>query len=241
MGREVRGGGGHPPTRRPGGLVPRRHLQGVRFQGFRGWGSGLRGEHTRFSIPSSMKCVVEWVCCVPLAGSFLEAQRLLHHPTQGSTVYLGPASRVIKESNKEEREGCSDAGRPCTVGEGGSTPPVVPATPEPGESHEVFISQRVFIMSFRKSRLPHKSVDSFFMFVVIKDKLTDLCGNELLQNNFINTLCSIGLTAIVSRSIVQGFLLRCSSCSVSWTFSHGRSSQAECTIPPRHTSGKHER
>ena len=32
-----------------------------------------------------------------------------------------------------------------------------------------------------------------FMLVIIKDKLTDLCGNRLLQNVFMNRLCEINL------------------------------------------------
>ena len=39
------------------------------------------------------------------------------------------------------------------------------------------ISQKVFIKSFCKSQFPHKSVNLFFISVMIKDKLTDLCGN----------------------------------------------------------------
>ena len=36
-----------------------------------------------------------------------------------------------------------------------------------------------------------KSVNLFSMLVRIKDKLTDLRGNRLLQNDFINILCEI--------------------------------------------------
>ena len=39
------------------------------------------------------------------------------------------------------------------------------------------ISQKVFIKSFCKSQFPHKSVNLFFILVIIKDKLTNLCGN----------------------------------------------------------------
>ena len=35
----------------------------------------------------------------------------------------------------------------------------------------------VFIMSFCKRQFPHKSVNLFFISVIRKDKLTDLCGN----------------------------------------------------------------
>ena len=45
--------------------------------------------------------------------------------------------------------------------------------------------------SFCKSRFPHKSVNSSFIITDIKNKLTDLCGNRLLHNNFINSLYEI--------------------------------------------------
>ena len=41
-----------------------------------------------------------------------------------------------------------------------------------------FISQKVFITSFYKSQFPHKSVNSLFVLVMIKDKLTDLCVTD---------------------------------------------------------------
>ena len=37
----------------------------------------------------------------------------------------------------------------------------------------------------------HKSVNLFFELVIINDELTDLRGNRLLQNDFINTFCEI--------------------------------------------------
>ena len=52
---------------------------------------------------------------------------------------------------------------------------------------------------------------------------------------------SLGLTANVAWFIVQGFLLRSSSCSVAWIVPRGLAGQAECTIPPLYTSGKHKR
>ena len=36
------------------------------------------------------------------------------------------------------------------------------------------ISQKVFIKSFFKRRFPQKFVNLFFIFVIVKDKLTDL-------------------------------------------------------------------
>ena len=38
-----------------------------------------------------------------------------------------------------------------------------------------------------KSQFPHKSVNLIFMLVITKNKLTDLWGSSLLQNDFINT------------------------------------------------------
>ena len=40
-----------------------------------------------------------------------------------------------------------------------------------------FISQKVFIKFFCKSQFRHKSVNLFFILVIIKDTSTDLCGN----------------------------------------------------------------
>ena len=42
---------------------------------------------------------------------------------------------------------------------------------------KVFISQKVFIKLFFKIQFPHESVNLFFISVVIKDKLTNLCRN----------------------------------------------------------------
>ena len=46
-------------------------------------------------------------------------------------------------------------------------------------------------MSFCKSQFPHNSIDLFFMLVIVKDKLKDLWGNWLLQNEPWNTSCEI--------------------------------------------------
>ena len=40
-----------------------------------------------------------------------------------------------------------------------------------------FISQKVFIQSLCKSQFPYKFVNLLFILVIIKDELTDLCGN----------------------------------------------------------------
>ena len=45
----------------------------------------------------------------------------------------------------------------------------------------------MIIESFFKSHFPYKSVNFYFMVVIIKDTLTDLCENLLSQNDVINT------------------------------------------------------
>jgi len=60
---------------------------------------------------------------------------------------------------------------------------MLPCFHEPG----FCITQSVFKV-FCKSQFPHTFVNSFFMLVIVKDKLTNLCGNWLLQNDFVNTL-----------------------------------------------------
>jgi hypothetical protein len=49
----------------------------------------------------------------------------------------------------------------------------------------------VFLKLFCKSQVPHKSVNLFFILVAVKDKLTDLWGSWLLQNDFYNTLSEV--------------------------------------------------
>ena len=53
------------------------------------------------------------------------------------------------------------------------------------------ISQKVFIKSSCKSQLPQISVNLSFIFTYMKKKLTDLCGNWLLQNNVVNAFCEM--------------------------------------------------
>jgi len=53
--------------------------------------------------------------------------------------------------------------------------------------------------SFCKSQFPHKSVDLFFLSVAIKDRLTDSCGNWLMQNNFINTFRGMNMDSAYGR------------------------------------------
>ena len=72
----------------------------------------------------------------------------------------------------------------------------------PPASLQNLISQKVLISSLCKSLFPHKFVNLFFI-LVIKDKLTDLCGNCLLQNVFINTFCEINSRGARRRAAVR--------------------------------------
>ena len=54
---------------------------------------------------------------------------------------------------------------------------VVPADHPPTHSGSDLISQKVFMKSFCKSHSPHKSVNLFFMSVIVKDELTDFWGS----------------------------------------------------------------
>ena len=45
------------------------------------------------------------------------------------------------------------------------------------KSCQDFISHNVFLKSFGKSQLPHKFVILFLILVIIKDRLTESCGN----------------------------------------------------------------
>ena len=53
--------------------------------------------------------------------------------------------------------------------------------------------------SFCTSQFPHKSANLAFMITNIKNKLTNLCGNRLLQNNFTNSFCEIRLDSQPGR------------------------------------------
>ena len=46
-------------------------------------------------------------------------------------------------------------------------------------------------LEFKRSQFLHKSVNLSFIITNIKNKLTDLCGNWLLQNDFIIAFCEI--------------------------------------------------
>ena len=53
------------------------------------------------------------------------------------------------------------------------------------------VSHKVFSRLFCESQLPHKSVNVFFIISNVTNNLKNLCGNWLLQNDFINTFCEI--------------------------------------------------
>ena len=61
------------------------------------------------------------------------------------------------------------------------------------QRRRLLIPQGVFIMSFCRSQLPHKSVNLLSITTDINDKLTNSCGNRLLQNDFINIFCETSL------------------------------------------------
>ena len=72
-------------------------------------------------------------------------------------------------------------------------------------AYKVYFTQSVYKAFFR-SQLPHRSVNLLFTITNIKHKLTDLCGNLLVQNDFKNILCGIevalsveGMSALGSR------------------------------------------
>ena len=64
-----------------------------------------------------------------------------------------------------------------------------------------FISQKVFIKWFCKSLFPHKSVSLSFIITNTKNTLMNLCGNRLLQDDFINTSCEIRWTTTLSSKV----------------------------------------
>jgi len=59
-----------------------------------------------------------------------------------------------------------------------------PQTPNPNPQ---VLSQKVFITWFCTSQFPHKSVNLSSIITNMKNELTDLCGNRLLQNDIMNT------------------------------------------------------
>ena len=53
------------------------------------------------------------------------------------------------------------------------------------------MSHKAFSKSFCKSQFPHKFVNVSIIITDISNKFTDLWGNGLLQNDFMNCLCEI--------------------------------------------------
>ena len=53
------------------------------------------------------------------------------------------------------------------------------------------VSQKVFLKSFGKSQLRHKSVNVSFVITNIQKELTNSCENRLLQNDWTNTFYEI--------------------------------------------------
>ena len=77
------------------------------------------------------------------------------------------------------------------------------------------ISQKLFTKSFCRSQFPHKSVNLSFIMANINNKLTDLCVNGLLQNDFLHSLWhekavgNLGLfTAREGRCCLGGYCIR---------------------------------
>ena len=58
------------------------------------------------------------------------------------------------------------------------------------------LTYSVLKVVLQKSQFPHKFVNSLFILVIIKDKLTDLYGSLLLRNDFINTFLEISAAPV---------------------------------------------
>ena len=69
---------------------------------------------------------------------------------------------------------------------------------------ENLISQKVYIKLFRTSQSSHKPVNLSFIINNTNDKLTNLCGNRLLRNGLINTLCEIKASVSMPVNSTQG-------------------------------------
>ena len=75
-------------------------------------------------------------------------------------------------------------------------------TKRPDPQRSKLISQKLLTRSFCKSQLPHTSVNLFFTLVILKDKLTTLCGNQPLQKSFISTFCETKIASPSSQNSV---------------------------------------
>ena len=60
----------------------------------------------------------------------------------------------------------------------------------------------IFLKSFCKCQLPHKSVNISSIITYIKSKLTDLCGNRLLQNDLKIAFCEISLDTMTAPTLL---------------------------------------
>jgi hypothetical protein len=69
------------------------------------------------------------------------------------------------------------------------------------------------IKLFYKSQFPHKSVSMFFRLGVVKDKLTNWWGGQLMQNDFKHTLCAIKVDDSQVETIACAALLLATSSS----------------------------
>ena len=65
-----------------------------------------------------------------------------------------------------------------------------PAVESTAGDTTVFISQEVFTTMFCKSQFPHKSVNTFFIALITKDKMMDCAGTDFSKTT-INTLCVV--------------------------------------------------
>ena len=60
-----------------------------------------------------------------------------------------------------------------------------------GAGEPKLISHKVFLKSFYISHPPHRSVNLSFTVTNVKNTMTDLCGNRLVKNDFMNTFYEI--------------------------------------------------
>ena len=61
----------------------------------------------------------------------------------------------------------------------------------PWSASRTFIPHKSFFKSICRSQVPQTSINTSFTITNVKNKLTDLCGNWLSQNDFKNSLCEI--------------------------------------------------
>ena len=82
---------------------------------------------------------------------------------------------------------------------------------------------KLFLKSFCRSQLPHKSVNLSFTVTYVKNKLTDLYGNWLLPNDFKNTWWNKTVFLSLEDPCVLLLYLLLTCCNrVTWTASERR-------------------